>query len=219
MPSPKKSPAGRTRKKTPNKDPWAEAVAHLRALDEKWAERIEKVGPCRLELRPDRFGTLVRAIVGQQISTKAARSIDQRLRDLAGDPHDPESILKVGFDGLRSVGLSGVKARYILNLCEAVLSGQVPLHEFHEWEDEAIVASLTSIKGVGPWTAEMFLVFCLGRPDILSPGDLGIRVGLKRHHDLEEMPTPKQCRELAEPLRPYRSIAMWYLWREIDPPK
>lgn len=200
-------------------DPFAEAVSHLRALDEKWAARIEKVGPCRLEIRPDRFGTLVRAIIGQQISTKAARSIDQRLRDLAGDPHDPESILKVGFDGLRSVGLSGVKARYILNLCEAVLSGQVPLHEFHDWEDEAIVASLTSIKGVGPWTAEMFLVFCLGRLDIISPGDLGIRVGLKRHHDLEEMPTPKQCRELAEPLRPYRSIAMWYLWREIDPPK
>jgi DNA-3-methyladenine glycosylase II len=172
-----------------------------------------------MEIRPDRFGTLVRAIVGQQISTKAARSIDQRLRDLSGDPHEPESILKVGFDGLRSVGLSGVKAQYILNLCEAVLSGQVPLHEFHEWEDEAIVASLTSIKGIGPWTAEMFLVFSLGRLDVISPGDLGIRVGLKNHHGLEEMPTPKQCRELAEPLRPYRSVAMWYLWREIDPPK
>lgn len=217
-PAVKKSPAARPRKKTP-KDPWADAVAHLRSVDEKWAARIEKVGPCRLELRPDRFGTLVRAIVGQQISTKAARSIDQRLRDLAGDPHDPESILKVGFDGLRSVGLSGVKARYVLNLCEAVLSRQVPLDEFHEWDDESIVASLTSIKGVGPWTAEMFLVFSLGRPDVISPGDLGIRAGLKNHHGLEEMPSPKRCRELAEPLRPYRSIAMWYLWREIDPPK
>jgi DNA-3-methyladenine glycosylase II len=201
------------------RDPWTAAVEHLRATDPRWGPLIERVGPCRLRPRRDRFGTLVRAIIGQQISTKAARSIDQRLRDLAGDIHEPESILKVGVDGLRSVGLSGVKARYILNLCEAVLSGQVPLHEFHEWEDEAIVASLTSIKGIGPWTAEMFLVFSLGRLDIISPGDLGIRVGLKRHHDLEEMPTPKQCRELAEPLRPYRSIAMWYLWREIDPPK
>ncbi len=218
MPPSKKSPAARTRKKAP-KDPWADAIAHLRALDEKWAERIDKVGPCRLELRPDRFGTLVRAIVGQQVSTKAARTIDQRIRDLAGDPHEPESILNIGLEGLRSVGLSGVKARYILNLCEAVLAGHVPLHELHEWEDEAIVASLTSIKGVGPWTAEMFLVFCLGRPDVISPGDLGIRVGFQRHHGLEAPPTPKQCRELAEPLRPYRSVAMWYLWREIDAPK
>ncbi len=218
MPPSKKSPAARTRRRSP-KDPWADAMAHLRSLDEKWAERIDKVGPCKLDLRPDRFGTLVRAIIGQQISTKAARSIDQRLRDLAGDPHEPESIIKVGFDGLRSVGLSGVKARYVLNLCEAVIAGTVPLDEFHDWEDEAIVASLTSIKGVGPWTAEMFLVFCLGRPDVISPGDLGIRVGFQRHHGLEAPPTPKQCRELAEPLRPYRSIAMWYLWREVDAPK
>ena len=198
-------------------DPWADALAHLRAIDEKWAARIEKVGPCRMEIRQDRFATLVRAIVGQQISTKAARSIDQRLRDLVGDIHEPESLLKAGLDALRSVGLSGVKAQYILNLAEAVLSGTVPIHEFHEWEDEAIVASLTSIKGIGPWTAEMFLIFCLGRPDVISPGDLGIRAGVKNHHGLDAMPTPKQCRELTESWRPYRSVAMWYLWREIDP--
>ncbi len=200
-------------------DRWAEAVAHLRSLDARWAERIAKVGPCRLEARPDRFGTLVRAIVGQQISSKAAASIDRRLREIAGDPHNPEGILEAGFDGLRAAGLSGVKARYILNLAEAVRSGQVPLDEFHEWEDEAIVASLTAIKGVGPWTAEMFLIFGLLRPDILSVGDLGIRAGLKDHHGLEALPTPKQCRELTETLRPYRTVAMWYLWQEIDAPK
>jgi DNA-3-methyladenine glycosylase II len=213
----KKATSSRGKKK-PIKDPWADAVAHLRALDEKWAARIEKVGPCLLKARPDRFGTLVRAIIGQQISTKAASSIDGRLRELAGNPHVPEAIIAVGFDGLRSVGLSGVKARYVLNLCEAVRDGSVPIHEFHTWEDEAIVASLTSIKGIGPWTSEMFLIFCLNRPDILSPGDLGIRVGLKNHHGLEEMPTPKLCRELTESLRPYRSIAMWYLWAELDHP-
>lgn len=218
MPTTRKATAKRV-KETPPPDPWAEAVAHLRALDEKWAARVDRVGPCLLTARPDRFGTLVRAIIGQQISTKAARSIDGRLRELAGDIHDPESLLKVGFDGLRSVGLSGVKAQYILNLSEAVLSGRVPLDEVHEWEDEAIVASLTSVKGVGPWTAEMFLIFCLNRPDVLSPGDLGIRVGLKNHHGLDGLPTPKQCRDLAEPLRPYRSVAMWYLWRELDAPK
>jgi DNA-3-methyladenine glycosylase II len=213
----KKTPTSRAKRKS-LADPWADAVAHLRALDEKWAARIEKVGPCGLNARPDRFGTLVRAIIGQQISTKAARSIDQRLRALAGEPHTPESILAVGFDGLRTVGLSGVKARYVLNLAEAVQSGQVPIDEFHDWEDEAITASLTSIKGVGPWTAEMFLIFCLNRPDVLSPGDLGIRVALKNHHGLEELPNPKICRELTEVLRPYRSVAMWYLWAEIDSP-
>jgi DNA-3-methyladenine glycosylase II len=213
----RKSTAIRSRKKTV-KDPWAEAIEHLRALDERWAERIEKVGPCRLVARPDRFGTLVRAIIGQQISTKAAASIDQRLRDLAGDPHDPESLLRAGFDALRSVGLSGVKAQYVLNLAEAVHSKQVPVHEFDDWDDEAITVSLTSIKGVGPWTAEMFLIFCLNRPDVLSVGDLGIRNGLKNHHGLDEIPSPKLCRELTERLRPYRTVAMWYLWQEIDNP-
>jgi DNA-3-methyladenine glycosylase II len=200
-------------------DPWADGVEHLRALDPRWSRIIEEVGPCRLEARPDRFGTLVRAIIGQQISSKAATSIDQRLRELAGEPHAPAPILSVGETGLRSCGLSGVKARYVLNLSRAIHEGAIPLDEVHNWEDEQVIAALTTIKGIGPWTAEMFLIFALGRHDVLSVGDLGIRVGLKGFFELEELPGPQQCRELTEPWRPYRTIAMWYLWRQIDNPK
>ncbi len=200
-------------------DPWAEGVDHLRKVDPRWEAIIEDVGPCLLQVRPDRFGTLVRAIIGQQISSKAAASIDKRLRDLAGEPHSPGPLLAIGEEGLRSVGLSGVKARYVLNLSRAVHEGSVPLDEVHAWEDEAIVAALTSIKGIGSWTAEMFLIFALGRPDVLSPGDLGIKVGLRTFHGLEELPNPRQCRELTEAWRPYRTVAMWYLWQQIDNPK
>ena len=201
-------------------DPWAEGVAFLRALDPKWEAIIDAVGPCRLNLRPDRVACLVRAIVGQQISSKAATSIDRRLRDLAGETHEPAALLALGEEGIRSAGLSGVKARYVLNLSRAVSEGTVPLHEVHDWEDEAIIAALTTIKGVGAWTAEMFLIFALGRPDILSVGDLGIRVGLRSFYGLDDLPTPQECRALTEAWRPYRTVAMWYLWEQIDnPPK
>ncbi len=215
----KSNPSPKRSKKTKPVDPWADAIAHLRAHDELWAARIERIGPCLLTARPDRFGTLVRAIVGQQISSKAAAAIDKKLRDLAGDPHTPEALIAQGADALRSVGLSRTKAQYVLNLAEAVQSGAAPVDEFHTWDDEAITKSLTAIKGIGPWTAEMFLIFCLNRPDVLSCGDLGIRVSLKNHHGLDDLPNPKLCRELTEPLRPYRSIAMWYLWAEVDGPK
>jgi DNA-3-methyladenine glycosylase II len=180
---------------------------------------IDRIGPCRLEPRPDRFGTLVRAIVGQQISTKAAAAIDRRLRELGGDPHRPETMIELGLDALRSVGLSGVKARYILNLSEAVVRGDVPVDAFDDsWDDEAIARSLTSVKGVGAWTAEMFLIFALGRPDILPVGDLGVRIGLRDRHGLAEIPKPRDCHTLAEHWRPYRSIAIWYLWHHFDNP-
>lgn len=196
--------------------PWDAGVAFLRNLDPKWEAIIEQVGPCRLEPRLDRFGTLVRAIIGQQISSKAATSIDRRLRDLCGEPHDPAPLLKVGEAGLRSVGLSGVKSRYVLNLARAVHDGQIPLTVLHSWTDEAVVANLTQVKGIGNWTAEMFLIFALGRSDILSVGDLGIRVGLRSFYALDHLPEPKECRELTEAWRPYRTIAMWYLWEQID---
>ena len=200
-------------------DPLAQAVLHLRSLDPRWISITDAVGPCRFEVRPDRFGTLVRAIIGQQISSKAASSIDKRLRVLAGPKHEPDALLAIGEQGLRSVGLSGVKSRYVLNLSRAVAEGSLPLDEIHAWDDEAIVAALTAVKGIGAWTAEMFLIFALGRLDVLSVGDLGIRVGLKNFHGLDAMPTPKQCRELTEPWRPYRTVAMWYLWEQIDGPR
>jgi DNA-3-methyladenine glycosylase II len=205
------------RKRQP-KDPWTRAVEYLRKLDPRWSDLIDRVGPCILRPRPDRFGTLVRAIIGQQISSRAAASIDARLRALAGEPHAPEPLLALGEEKLRTAGISGVKSRYILNLAEAVASGRVPVDEFHDWDDEAIVASLTSIKGIGVWTAEMFLIFALNRPDVLPVGDLGVRVAIRDRHGLAELPKPQLCRELAEPWRPYRSIAIWYLWRGFDTP-
>ncbi|WP_435006424.1 DNA-3-methyladenine glycosylase family protein [Tundrisphaera lichenicola] len=200
-------------------DPWSKGVETLRALDPRWKYIIDEIGPCRLEPRTDRFGTLVRAIVGQQISSKAASSIDRRLRMLTGEPHTPEPILNTGEAGLRSCGLSGVKARYVLNLAKAVHEEAIPLESMHEWDDEQVISALTTVKGVGPWTAEMFLIFGLGRLDVLSVGDLGIRVGLKNFHELEVLPDASQCRLLAEPWRPFRTIAMWYLWQQIDNPK
>jgi 3-methyladenine DNA glycosylase/8-oxoguanine DNA glycosylase len=211
----------RTRTRTlRNADPWSDAVEHLRSVDPAyWNPVIERVGPCLLRPRPDRFGTLVRAIVGQQISSKAAAAINLRLHAVSGDPHTPEALIALGHDKLRGVGTSAVKARYILNLAEAVARGDVPLHEFDRWDDEAIVSSLTTIKGIGAWTAEMFLIFALNRPDVLPVSDLGVRVGIRNYHGLAELPTPGECRELTESWRPYRSIASWYLWRQSDLPK
>jgi DNA-3-methyladenine glycosylase II len=197
-------------------DPWFPAVEHLRTTDERWHPLIERVGACTLRPRRDRFGTLVRAIIGQQISAKAASTIDARLRAFTGERHEPASLIAVGEAGLRACGLSGVKARYVLNLAEAVQEGRLPLARIGALDDETVKNRLTSIKGIGPWTAEMFLIFSLNRPDVLSVGDLGIRVGLRDFHGLDSLPSPRECVELTENWRPYRSIAMWYLWRVID---
>ena len=200
------------------RDPWADAVAHLGGLDAEWSALIGHVGPCLLRKRAtaDRFATLVRAIIGQQISAKAATSIDARLRALGGERHMPEALIAVGETGLRGVGLSGVKARYVLNLAEAVRSGGVPLQAFGRWSDEAIIERLTTVKGIGVWTAQMFLIFAMNRPDVLPVADLGVRVALRDRYGLDALPGPALCHTLTETWRPYRSVAMWYLWRGLD---
>jgi DNA-3-methyladenine glycosylase II len=199
---------------------WAAAIRHLRRVDPHLRAIIDRIGPCRLEPKLDRFGTLVRAIVGQQISTKAATSIHRRLVEIGGEPHRPEGLIELGESALRGVGLSGVKARYVLNLAEAVGSGAVPLDAIDDsWSDAMVVEALVSIKGIGVWTAEMFLIFALNRPDVLPVGDLGVRAGLRDRHGLAELPRPSECHALAEAWRPYRSIASWYLWRGADTPQ
>ena len=121
---------------------------------------------------------------------------------------------------LRTVGLSSAKARYVLNLAEAVVSGELPLDEFDDtWDDQTITQSLIAVKGIGVWTAEMFLIFVMNRPDVLPASDLGVRVALRERHGLSELPAPRDCHVLAEPWRPYRTIASWYIWRGIDTPK
>lgn len=203
--------------RAPRRHPWVDAEAHLRRVDVRMAGLIDRVGPCQFRPRKDRFGTLVRAIIGQQISSKAAAAIDGRLRALTGDPHTPKPLLDVGEAGLRSVGLSGVKARYVLNLAGAAHDGGLPLHKFHRLSDDEIVASLTAIKGIGVWTAEMFLIFSLGRPDVFPVADLGIRAAVRQRLGLPDLPRPDVCRALAEPWRPFRSVASWYLWRSLEP--
>ncbi len=198
---------------------WAHAERHLRRVDPHLRALVKRIGPCSLAPRPDRFGTLVNAIVGQQISSKAAAAINLRLHALAGQPHQPDRLIELGEPALRSVGLSASKACYVRNLAEAVASGAVPLEAFdNTWDDAAIVASLTSIKGIGVWTAEMFLIFSLNRPDVLPAHDLGIRAAIRNRHALPELPRPAECHALAEIWKPYRTIASWYIWRDVDNP-
>ncbi len=211
------APMAKTTRRRTTPSRWAAAERHLRRVDPHLKTIIDRVGPCLLEPRPDRFGTLVRAIIGQQISSKAAASIHRRLVEVGGEPHHPARLIELGEPVLRGVGLSGVKARYVLNLSEAVASGNVPLDAIDDsWTDEAIIKSLVSIKGVGVWTAEMFLIFALNRPDVLPSGDLGVRAGLRDRYALAELPRPGECPPLAEIWRPFRSIASWYLWRGAD---
>ena len=200
-------------------DPWKKAVKHLKSIDASWSDLIDRAGPCAIRPRDDHFSILVRSIIGQQISSKAAASIDAKLRELAGPTHEPAALLKLGEEPLRSVGLSGVKARYVLNLSEAVANGAVPLERIDTLSDDEVIKHLTSVKGVGVWTAEMFLMFALARPDVLPVGDLAIRTAIRNHHDLPEMPKPKECFPLAEPWRPYRTVASWYLWASLRLPK
>jgi DNA-3-methyladenine glycosylase II len=208
---------------TVRNDPWAVAVAHLTSADGRWLPVVERIGPCRLRPRKarERFGTLVRAIIGQQISTHAATAIDARLRARAGEAHEPLALLSLGERRLRSVGLSPAKARTVLDLAEYVRDGRLPLGRIGAWDDEAIVDRMTEIRGIGRWTAEMFLIFALCRPDVLPISDLGVRVAMRAHHGLDEVPKPRECVHLAEPWRPFRTVAMWYLWRTLDakPPR
>jgi len=195
-------------------DRWALAVRHLRRVDPHLRAIIDRIGPCLLEPHRDRFAVLVRSIISQQISSKAAMSINQKLTALGGEPHRPQRLIELGELSLRSAGLSSAKARYILNLAEAVDSGRVPLDEIGDsWDEPKIVETLTSVKGIGVWTAEMFLIFVLNRPDVLPASDLGIRAALKDRHGLAELPQPRECFTLAESWRPYRTIASWYIWR------
>lgn len=201
-------------------DRWATAVEHLRRVDPHLKTIIDRIGPCQLDRHPDRFAALVRSIVSQQISTKAARSINQRLVTLGGDPPRPERLIELGETRLRTVGLSSAKARYVLNLAAAVASGDLPLDQFDDtWDDQTIVRSLVAVKGIGVWTAEMFLIFVMNRPDVLPAGDLGVRAALRKRHGLADLPAPRDCHALAERWRPYRTIAIWYIWRGVDTPE
>ena len=195
---------------------WSHAEIHLRSVDARWRARVERIGPCGLQPLKDHFGTLVRSIISQQISTQAAKTIEGRLRLLTGGLHEPARILQLEEEALRGAGLSRAKASYVQNLAEAVASGRLVLKRAARLSDDDLIEQLTAVKGIGRWTAEMFLIFSLNRPDVLPVGDLGVRAGIRDHFDLPEIPKPAECHRLTEPWRPYRSIASWYLWRDKD---
>jgi DNA-3-methyladenine glycosylase II len=164
------------------------------------------------------FGALVSAILGQQISVKAARSIRARLEALvpAGQEMTPDLILSLTPEQLRAAGLSRAKALYVVDLAEKVRNGTLDLALVAEMPDEDVADVLTRVKGIGRWTADMFLIFCLGRCDVLPVGDLGLRAAAQRVYSLSALPDPRTLRAIAEPWRPYRSVATWYLWRSLD---
>ena len=183
------------------------------------ASLIRQHGPCRIAdaLRADHFSALVRAIVFQQLSTKAASTIHGRLVGLMPEGRmTPAALAAVREEQLRAAGISRQKAMYLRDLCEKLTSGEVQLEGVDALDDEDVIAALTKVKGIGRWTAEMFLMFRLHRPDVLPVGDLGIVTAVQKVYGLRKRPTPDRLRQLAEPWKPYRSIACWYLWRSLD---
>jgi len=203
----------------------AKARKALAAADPTMAALIERVGKIdiatrmkrRKEERPeDPYGALLRAIVGQQLSTKAARTIYLRVVDLfGGTTPTPEQLLEASEQDLRGCGLSGRKTEYIRDLAAHVISGELELERLEELGDEEVIEEIVAVRGLGQWTAEMFLLFHLQRPDVLSGGDLGIRKAIQIEYGLEQMPTPTRVIEIGEPWRPHRSLASLYLWESL----
>ena len=198
---------------------YARARRLLLRRDPILAALIRQHGPCGLAdaLRVDHFSALVRAIIFQQLSTKAASTIHGRLVALLpGGLVTPETLAIVSEEQFRAVGVSRQKAMYLRDLCDKLTSGEVQLESIETLEDEAVIAALTKVKGVGRWTAEMFLMFRLHRPDVLPVGDLGILTAVQKAYGLRKRPTPDRLRKLGDAWKPYRSIACWYLWRSLD---
>ena len=193
------------------------ACRHLRAADPVMKVIIDAVGPYTLRFERDRFAMLVRSIVSQQISTSAARAIRRRLQELAGPQGlTAQNLARFGMEQLRSVGLSPQKASYVADLASKVNDGTVDLRRIGRLSDEDVVETLTQVKGIGRWTAQMFLIFSLGRPDVFPHDDLGVRTAIRDRYGLEELPDKETSQAIAAPWRPYASVASWYCWRSLD---
>jgi len=203
----------------------AKARRELAAADPTMGALIERVGKIDLATRlrrrseekpPDAYGALLRAIVGQQLSTKAARTIYGRVLELFnGNTPSPGQLLEAGEEDLRAAGLSGRKVEYVRDLATHVLDGELELDRLEELGDEEVIEEIVAVRGLGVWTAEMFLLFHLERPDVLSGGDLGIRKAIQVEYGLKEMPAPTKVIEIGEPWRPHRSLASLYLWESL----
>ena len=217
------------------------AVLHLKKSDPLMRAIIERVGPCRMEFGEPTFHSLAEAIVYQQLNGKAAVTIFKRFTALAGDPVTPEGILKLTAEQLRAVGLSKQKSSYLFDMAERAKRGDLDFSKLADMSDDEVIEHLTQVKGVGVWTAHMFLMFTLRRANVLPTGDFGIRMAIHKQY-LERaakrkngtgrskskktatklpkekitLPTPEQMEKIARRWEPYRSIACWYLWRSLD---
>jgi len=211
------------------------AILHLKKSDPVLRAIIERVGACRMEFGEPTFHSLAEAIAYQQLNGKAAITIFNRFTAIAGDPLTPEGILKLTPEQMRSVGLSKQKSSYLLDMAERAHRGELDFSRVPEMSDEEVIEHLTQVKGVGVWTAHMFLMFTLRRPDILPTGDFGIRMAMYKHY-LDKarknaaekspqknsrkkkiiLPNPEQMAKIAKAWAPYRSVACWYLWKSLD---
>jgi len=201
-------------------DGWDAATRHLRRVDRRFGPLIRRAGPCGLSPRRDGFVTLCKAIFNQQISMTVAAVLFARFCDLFPRKRPtPQRVLQVlteNHPAVQRCGLSRQKKAYLLDLARHFADGSVPTRRFAQMSDEQVIESLIRIHGVGRWTAEMFLIFVLARPDVLPVDDLGLRRGIQGFYRLTNLPDARTCRERAEPWRPYRTVATWYLWRGFE---
>jgi DNA-3-methyladenine glycosylase II len=192
------------------------AVNHLKKCDPVLCAIIERVGTCRMEFSPAEFSSLAEAIVYQQLNGKAAVTIFRRFAALAGEPLTPAGILKLSDEQLRSVGLSKQKSAYLKDLSAKTAAGALDFSRLAGLPDEEVIKHLTQVKGIGVWTAHMFLMFSLRRPDVLPTGDYGVQMAIRKHYKKRKLPKPQDMEKIAKAWAPYRSVACWYLWRSLD---
>ncbi len=204
----------------PPADPALEAAeAHLIAVEPLlFSPLVARHGPCQMQGHPDLFAELVRSIIGQQISVKAADAVERRLREVVGGTFTPAALVAATDPELRGAGLSGSKVRYVRDLAERVHDGRLDLAALPTMDDEAVIAALLPVHGIGRWTAEMLLMFALARPDVLPVDDNGLRRAMEIRCGLAAPAKAPAMIARAEAWRPYRSIATWYLWRSLSDP-
>lgn len=192
------------------------AIHHLKKSDPVLAAIIGKIGPCRMQYGEPSFHSLAESILYQQLNGRAAETIFNRFTALAGDPLTPAGILRLSDEQMRGVGLSKQKTSYLRDLSEKTAAGLLEFERLPELSEEEVIAHLTQVKGIGVWTAHMFLMFTLRRPDILPVGDYGVQAAIKKHYKKRKWPKPAIMEKIARPWSPYRSIACWYLWKSLD---
>ena len=193
------------------------AIDHLKRSDPVLSAIIDQVGDYGIQFREPDFETLVKSIVYQQLSGRVASVIFGRLAAAAGAKMTPESVLQLRPSRMRKLGLSTQKTAYIRDLARHTRDGLVVFEELHELTDQAVLERLTQVRGIGVWTAHMFLIFALRRPDVLPTGDLGIRNAIRKAYGMAELPTPAEMEALASAWRPFCTVASWYLWRSLEP--